>query len=420
MRVRQGGDCGYILWYDACYMRIGIDARMLGKGHGLGRYTERLLRGIGQCGGEHQYVVFVLNSECGAQNAELLTPFEVVETYIPWYSVEEQVKFSAIIKKQHIDLMHFPHWNIPLLYNDPYIVTIHDLTMYHYPRLEATTHGPVVYWVKDMAHRLVVKHAVERAKHIITTSEFTKQDIHQTLGVPLEKMTTVYQAPLEKIQIQNNSTPRHCEELARRGNPDNVGPLDCFASARNDVWKLITKPYVLYVGAAYPHKNIDGLLNAWELFCEKYGDQYQLVLAGKDSVFYQKLLEQYDHLISRSSIVFTNFVTDEELVVLYKNARAFVFPSLYEGFGIPPLEAIQYGVPVVASNASCLPEVLGEGAYYVDPKSAEAIADGLHLVCTDEEVRYALKQQGREELKRYSFETFARQTISLYTKKSQI
>lgn len=369
---------------------------MLGKGHGLGRYVEQLLRGIVQFGGAHQYVVFVLNVECKMQNAELLAPFEVVETNIPWYSVEEQVTFSAVIKKQNIDLMHFPHWNIPLLYNDPYIVTIHDLTMYHYPRLEATTHGPVVYWVKDIAHRLVVKHAVERAKHIITTSEFTKQDIHQTLGVPLEKMTTVYQGVGISDQRSGNS---EIDIKSRFG---------------------ITKPYVLYVGAAYPHKNIDGLLQAWEVFCEKYGDEYQLVLAGKDSVFYQKLLEQYDHLISSSSVIFTNFVIDEELAVLYKNARTFVFPSLYEGFGIPPLEAIQYSVPVVASNASCLPEILGEGAHYVDPKSLEMIADGIHLVCTDEEVRYALKQQGREELKRYSFDTFARQTISLYTKKSQV
>jgi glycosyltransferase involved in cell wall biosynthesis len=375
--------------------KIGIDARMLGKGHGLGRYVEQLLRGIGQYGGEHQYVVFVLNAECKMQNVELLSKFEIVETNVVWYSMEEQVKFSSIIKKQNIDLMHFPHWNIPLLYNDPYIVTIHDLTMYHYPRLEATTHGPVLYWVKDMAHRLVVKHAVERAKHIITTSEFTKQDIRQALGVPLEKMTTVYQGVGISDQKSGNSG---IDIKSRFG---------------------ITKPYVLYVGAAYPHKNMDGLLSAWELFCEKYGDGYQLVLAGKDSVFYQKLLEQYDHLISRSSVVFTNFVTDEELAVLYKNARTFVFPSLYEGFGIPPLEAIQYSVPVVASNASCLPEVLGEGAYYVDPKSSEAIVDGLYLVCTNEDVRYVLKQQGREELKRYSSESFAKQTISLYTKKSQ-
>ncbi len=375
--------------------RIGIDARMLGKGHGLGRYVEQLLRGIEQYGAQHQYVVFVLNAECRIQNAELLSKFEVVEVNIPWYSVEEQVKFSSVIKKHNIDLMHFPHWNIPLLYNDPYIVTIHDLTMYHYPRLEATTHGPVVYWVKDMVHRLVVKHAVERAKHIITTSEFTKQDIHQTLGVPLEKMTTVYQGVGISDQKSGNS---EVDIKSRFG---------------------ITKPYVLYVGAAYPHKNIDGLLSAWELFCEKYGDGYQLVLAGKDSVFYQKLLEQHEHMIIRSSIVFTDFVTDEELVQLYQGARTFVFPSLYEGFGIPPLEAIQYSVPVVASNASCLPEVLGEGAYYVDPKSPQAIVGGLHLVCTDEDVRYTLKQQGREELKRYSFETFARQTISLYTKESQ-
>ncbi|MBP9760753.1 MAG: glycosyltransferase family 4 protein [Candidatus Magasanikbacteria bacterium] len=367
-------------------MTIGIDARMLGKGFGLARYVEQLLIHLFAIDHTNTYVLFVQKStvflEVGIQ---LPASARIVECTIPWYSFKEQVSFSHIIKKEQVDLMHFPHWNVPLLYNDPFIVTIHDLIMYHFPRPEATTLGPAKFWLKDKVHRQVVKHAVNKAKHSIVTSEFTKHDVHTTLGVPHNRMTVTYQAP---FPISSSPLPK--ETIHRYG---------------------IYKPYILYVGAAYPHKNIETLVDAWQQYVEEYGDTYNLVLAGKKNYFYERLLSRIGDV---PSITFTDFVEDDVLDVLYREAHAFVFPSLYEGFGLPPLEAIARGIPVLASSHTCLPEVLGEAALYVDAQSTEQLVSGIHTILTDEYVRSSLMQQGREELKRYSWQRLAEETYGVY------
>ena len=158
---------------------------------------------------------------------------------------------------------------------------------------------------------------------------------------------------------------------------------------------------------------MEGLLKAWKIFEEKYGDGYQLVLVGKKNFFYERLfnhitIQPYNH------IIYTDFVDDTALSALYDSASLYVFPSLYEGFGIPPLEAMAHGVPVASSNRSCLPEVLGEAALYFDPENYEQMADIMYVGLTNEEVRHELKQRGKEELKRYSWEKLARQTLEIY------
>ena len=168
---------------------------MLGPGFGLARYVQQLVKHLQKIDKENQYVLFLKTDnwdEVGESEN-----FKKALADIPWYSWQEQMKFKSIIKKEKVDLMHFPHWNVPLLYNDPFVVTIHDLIMYKFPRPEATTLGPIKFWLKDMVHRLLVNHAVKKSKHIIVTSEFTKHDVHETLGVDLEKMTVTYQAPFE-------------------------------------------------------------------------------------------------------------------------------------------------------------------------------------------------------------------------------
>ena len=173
-------------------MRIGIDARMYGsQNSGLGRYVEQLINNLIKIDSENEYVLFCLENnipELNIENCKL----KIVNCSIPWYSWEEQILYSLTINREKIDLMHFPHWNIPLLYNKPFVVTIHDLIMYHYPRLDASTHGPLVYWLKDNLHRLVVNHAVKKAKHIIVPSNFTKQDIISTLKIPANKISVTY------------------------------------------------------------------------------------------------------------------------------------------------------------------------------------------------------------------------------------
>ncbi len=366
-------------------MVIGIDARLLGKGFGIGRYVEQLIENLQKIDAENQYVLFVkeINNEIKDSR------FRQVLADVPWYSWQEQLQMPKIIKKEKIDLMHFPHWNVPFFYKGNFIVTIHDLIMFHFPRPEATTLGPLKFWLKDMAHRLVVKNAVKKAKHIITTSEFTKIDVHNTLKVPLEKMTTVYQAPF----------------ISPGNEEDRQGILEKFG---------IKKPYVLYVGSAYPHKNLDGLLKAWELFLNKFNLDYRLVLVGKENYFYRKIKESEIAKKLGDRVVFTGFVPDSELDVIYKESELYIYPSLYEGFGLPPLEAMTRGVPVASSNSSCLPEVLGEAAIYFDPNDIENIADTIKKVLLDDNIRHELSVNRVAELKKYSLQKMAEQTLKIY------
>jgi len=371
-------------------MKIGIDCRMMSSSFGIGRYVQQLVKHLLEIDSENEFVLFVNHRD--PRDLTLPSPtrrgeLKIVVADIPWYVWKEQVKFKKIIDKEKVDLMHFPHWNVPILYNKPFVVTIHDLTMYHFPRPEATTLGPLKFWLKDKAHRMAVRHAVKRAKKIIVTSEFTKQDVHQTLGVQMEEMVVGYQAPFETTEKQErNKYPI-----------SNIQYPNC--------------PYVLYVGAAYPHKNLKGLFKAWKIFCEKYSDGYKLVLVGKDNYFYNNI----QYLISNiQSAIHLNNVSDEELISLYQNARLFIFPSLYEGFGLPPLEAMSHMVPVASSNRSCMPEVLGDAALYFDPENYEQMADVIHRGLIDENVRFELQNNARELLKNYSWNKLARETLGVY------
>ncbi len=373
---------------------------MLGpENGGLGRYVEQLVKHLLEADSENQYVLFLTSA-----NWEKVTVntnrVQKVLSDIPWYSLAEQVRFSGIIKQAGVDLMHFPHWNVPVLYRAPFVLTIHDLIMYHYPRAEATTLGPIVYFFKDLAHRLVLRSAARRAKKILVTSEFTKQDVFETLGVPKEKMVVTYQAPFEnKEPIANSQEP--------------IENVDSPAAAGSRLAAVADSPFVLYVGSAYPHKNLSGLLKAWQIFTEKNGNEFQLVLVGKDSEFYRR--QFLNSSISQfTNVVHLTFVSDTELVTLYKKASLYIFPSLYEGFGLPPLEAMCYGVPVISSNRTCLPEVLGEAALYFDPENYEQMADVIGYGLRNEDLRATLRENAKHELQKYSWKRLAEQTLAVY------
>ncbi|MBT4153669.1 MAG: glycosyltransferase family 4 protein [Candidatus Magasanikbacteria bacterium] len=368
-------------------MRIGIDARMLGKGYGIGRYVEQLILQLEKKETPHEFVVFLRK-----ENWDLWTPkqsnWTKVLADIAWYSVKEQTALPSILKAQSLDLMHFPHFNVPLLYTDPFVVTVHDLTMYHFPRPEATTLGPIAYAIKDRLHRLIVRSAVKKAKHIFTTTEFTKQDIADTLKVPKEKMTVTYQAPFEETMDEVSNT-------------------------------ILPSPkYMLYVGAAYPHKNVLGLLRAWEIFEEEYGmEEYTLVLAGKPGPFYDSILASTE-FAACAHVTYLGRVSDVDMPDLYSNATAFAFPSLYEGFGLPPLEAALHGTPVVCSNRSCLPEVVGEGAMFIDPENPRQFADALGQVASNMDLQHELVRAGERNVQRFSWETLAKETLAVYERLS--
>jgi len=365
-------------------MKIGIDARMHGPNQGgIGRYIEQLIKHLQQIDQNNQYFLFL--RQANFNDCEITNPnFKKVLADIPWYSLKEQTSLTKIIKKEKIELMHFPHWNVPLFYPGKFIVTIHDLIMYHFPRTEASTHGPIMYWLKDQMHRLILSSAARRADHVIATSEFTKQDIIKELKINSEKITTTYQAPFS---------------------PTEVG---------TSLLETIKTPYILYVGTAYPHKNLTELLCAWKKI-EERNDQLNLVLAGRENFFYKKIINSPEFKTC-SRVQFVSNPSDTTLEILYKNANTFVFPSLYEGFGLPPLEAILRQIPVVSSNASCLPEILQNAAWYFDPTNAEDMARKILMVHDNIALRQTLVQAGLELVKKYSWHTLASQTIQLYKK----
>lgn len=357
-------------------MRIGIDARMMGKGYGIGRYIEELVYHLGVTTKEHTFVLFV-PKEFSAECEVLGKSFECITADVPWYSFAEQRKMPSIIANARVDLMHFPHWNVPVLYRGPFVLTIHDLTMFHHARPEATTHGPFLYWLKDRVHRALVRYATRRAYHVVVPSEWVKQDVLSTCTVSNDKVSVIYEAPTLPIATQKHPGT-----------------------------------YALYVGSAYPHKNLSTLLSAWKHVEAEHND-ITLVFAGKDSVFYDRL-KQSDEWNALTRVQHLGFVPDDELPALYASAQVFVFPSLSEGFGIPPLEAMQQGTPVVASSATCLPEILGEAARYVDAQSAESIADGILQLLGHVDLKRDLIHAGRKQVAQYDWQHSAKQMLEVY------
>ncbi len=373
-------------------MRIGIDARMFGpKQGGLGRYVEQLILNLEKlnppAGGDADFVIF-LRQENWSDYTPTNPRFTKVLADIPWYGLREQFELPKIISQNNLDLMHFPHWNVPLFYNRPFVVTIHDLLLLHFPTRRASTLGPILYFVKNFFFKIILRHAAKKAINIITVSNFSKNDLIKTLHVPKDKITIAY--PAANPDLTNPPLPRPSGE------------------------SKIVRPYALYVGVAYPHKNLDRLLAAWQLFCDKTGNRYQLVLVGKKNYFYDRLLEKYGELFAMGLAVFTDFVDDEILSDLYQSASIFVLPSLYEGFGIPPLEAMSHGVPVIASLTTCMPEVLEGAALYFNPTQVNELVEALISGFTDEKLRAELSMLGKKIAAKYSWLTCAKKTSEVY------
>jgi len=168
--------------------------------------------------------------------------------------------------------------------------------------------------------------------------------------------------------------------------------------------------YLLYVGNAYPHKNLERLILAFKKI-SKEKKNLKLVLVGELDYFYKRLQEDFNKV---KNVIFTDFVSDKELASLYQNATLYIFPSLYEGFGLPPLEAMAYNLPVISSNASCLPEILGQAAVYFNPENVDDIASKIRLVLDDKELQQNLILQGKKQMEKYSWDKMGKEILGVY------
>jgi len=376
-------------------MRIGIDARLLGPrtaGGGLGRYIAELVSEIKEQDHENEYVLFLRKSnwdECpDAPN------FKKVEADIPWYSFVEQARLPKIIDGEKLDLVHFPHFNVSIKISTPFVVTIHDLILLEHPTRRASTLGPIKYFLKQLAYRWVVEHAIDAARAIIVPSDYTRRSILKYFPTAdPEKITLIYEG-VTPLDIGAGDPGKDDEFLREKG---------------------IERPYLLYVGNSYPHKNLGALVRAFQNALDaKPG--LQLVLAGQKNYFSERLERETRELgleLPRE-VNFTGFIEDEDLPRLYRNASLYVFPSLLEGFGLPPLEAMSYDLPVASSNASCLPEVLGASAIYFDPKDVDDMTRVILEGLDNNALRKTLIKAGEIQTRRYSWPKMAREILALY------
>lgn len=364
-------------------MKIGIDARLYGaqKNRGIGRYIEKLLTHLQTVDETNQYYIFLL-----PENFDLFTVtaknFHKIKVAIPWYSFLEQLWWPLVLYTYNFDLVHFTHFNVPILYRRRYIITLHDLIMTHYTDDRSTTKNKYIYKLKIYLARVMINFTARKAEVIICPSYYTKSDVIKHLGVKEENCRVIYEA----VEEQNKKII--------------IEKLDKYQ---------IKKPFFLYVGAAYPHKNLERLIAGF-LFFDKLNN-YNLVLVGRIDFFYSRLKEKYKF---NNNIIFTGEVSDAELANLYSQAVAFVFPSLVEGFGLPPLEAMQYNCPVISSNSSCLPEILGEAALYFNPSKEEEIAFSLAKISNDQTLADTLKLNGKKCLQNYSWQKMAKATSQVY------
>jgi glycosyltransferase involved in cell wall biosynthesis len=377
--------------------RIGIDARFFGPiGKGLGRYTQKLIENLekvsvqgGLASGEdHHYFVF-LKSGNFADYKPKNPNFKKIKADYHWYTFSEQIKFPRLLEKYKLDIMHFPHFNVPLLYRKKFIVTIHDLILIHFPTVRSSTLHPILYWIKFLAYKIVIKSALKRAEKIIAVSNFTKNDILENYSfIPDDKIVVTHEACEDFCML----SPNKDREILARYN--------------------IEEPYIMYVGNAYPHKNLENLIAAFKTIKKKHKD-LKLVLVGKTDYFYLRL-ENLARSQKTKDIIFVGYIPDYELDTIFHNAEIYVFPSLYEGFGLPPLEAMAKGTPVASSDHPCMKEILGDSARYFDGKNISEIAGAIDEILENRDLRKNLVERGYERIGKYSWKKMAKQTLVVY------
>lgn len=366
-------------------MRIGIDARLYSQ-TGVGRYIRNLIYQLKLIDTRNYYVIFLNSKDYG--KFELPSGrWEKRKVDIHWHSLAEQTKFPNIILREKCDLIHFPYFSIPLLYDGKFIVTVHDLIMNHFDTGRVSTWPTPIYKIKQLGYKIVFKNALSKSCKIITVSQASKRELIKHYHVPEDKIIVTYEA----------SEPR----LANVDPPKNL-------------LHPTPRSYILYVGNAYPHKNLNRLLNVFKNIQERF-PKIQLVMVGQIDTFYKRL-EKETKVKKVPRVTFTGEVTDNNLAWLYSNALCFVFPSLMEGFGLPPLEAMSYGCPVVAANVSSIPEVCDEACLYFDPTNEIDIEQKITQILDDKNkiLKEKLIQKGFVQIKRYNWEKTALETLKAY------
>jgi glycosyltransferase involved in cell wall biosynthesis len=364
-------------------VRIAIDARKL-RDYGIGTYVRNLVRHLSRIDQNTDYVLLCRASDC-AELEEFGENFRAIPEPAPAYSLREQLSVPMDLRREGIDLFHAPHYVLPPLTPCKSVVTIHDCIHLRFPQYLpnrfAYAYARSSLWI-----------ATHRSNRVLTVSDASKRDILRYFRVPEKKIDVIYNAIDERL----GETPSD-EEIERV----------------RERYQL-NDPFVLYAGNIKPHKNLERLIEAFHTLRRDGLDNVKLLIIGDEISKYAALRRAVHKYKLHKHVRFFGFVPDKTLAVLYRLAGVFVFPSLYEGFGLPPLEAMASGTPVITSNVSSLPEVVGDAALLIDPYEPDAIADAMRRVLTEPALREDLRERGLRRVKEFSWERSVRRVREIY------
>jgi|YNPBryBLVA2012_1023415.scaffolds.fasta_scaffold00112_13 glycosyltransferase involved in cell wall biosynthesis len=373
-------------------LKIVMDARRL-RDFGIGSYIRNLVHALAQVDPENRYVL-VAAPEGAEELAGLPPNFSTVLYRRPDTSLLNQAAFPLFLRRFSADLYHLPLNVVAHFMPRPYVVTIHDMSSLLFPAAPER-------WRSLRLYRF--RRGLLRAARVIAVSGATRRDVETVLGVPAERIRQIYDAPDPRFL---RDSAAHCE------------------AARADRRRVLERyqvnyPYVLYAGAIRPQKNVPRLVEA---FAVLRGDlenhpvykDLRLIIIGDEIARYPAVRHAVIKTRVEHVVRFLGFLPFETLRVFYQSAAVFAFPSLYEGFGLPPLEAMACGTPVVTSNLSSLPEVTGEAAVLVNPENVFDIARGLREALLNEALRRELIRRGMQQARRFSWEATARQVLEVY------
>lgn len=360
-------------------MHIAIDARTLRTS--TGRYAERLIHYLQQIDTTNRYSILLKPQDMDSWRPTNPN-FTKVACPHKEFSFAEQIGLKKQLNELGADLVHFAMVQQPVWYTaSPVVTTMQDLTTV---RFKNPDKNPLVFTIKQKIYAWVNKKVAKKSAHIITISKFVKRDLMDFTGVSADKITVTLES---------------ADELPAGSEP---------------VAELAGKQFIMYVGRPTPHKNLRRLIDAFALLQQTHPDLV-LALAGKKDGNYLRH-EVYVKEQGIQSVVFTGFVSDQQLRWMYEHTAAYCFPSLSEGFGLPGLEAMLHGAPVASSAATCLPETHGEAAHYFDPYSVEDMARAIDDILTDDTLRQALIAQGKAHVATFSWRRMAEQTLVVYEK----
>jgi glycosyltransferase involved in cell wall biosynthesis len=371
-------------------VKVAIDIRRMTE-FGVGTYTRNIIRALGRL--DHESTYFLIGSPGKVEEiGPLPANFKTVPLLELDNTLKGSVEWRTILRRLKCDVAHIPHlfW-LPRALPCPYVMTVHDVLEHMYRAHDRSQ-------PRRILHFTMTRRAMRNAARIFAVSRFTKTEIEKLFGIPGPRIEVIYNAIDERF-LSGHATDVDRQLLAERF--------------------LVNYPFLLYAGRISPHKNLVRIIEAFSALKaeldkeDKYRD-LKLVIIGDELSKHPDLRRTVIRGGVQNDVRFLGFVPIEVLRIFYDAAKIFVFPSLYEGFGLPPLEAMAHGTPVVTSNTSSLPEVVGNAAVLVNPENVFEIMRALHRVLLDQTLRDKLKQRSYEQAKKFSWEGSARQILKVY------